>query len=231
MDSMKSYAKPDGIEGEELLDSMDIDHSPRALWSLDIIPICETDVVVDIGCGSGLNVKRLHEKSSKAKTYGVDYSRTSVKKSIQTNEELIEKGCIEIVEANVLDMPFENNKFDIATAFSTIFFWPDIVNSFKEVKRILKDDGKFIMVHGMTINDESEEVDDEYFTSYSNEDIKKILHEAGYSKITIITRNHAENKRIIKTYDDDFLAEEVVADYITGKIPPNQEWTCIIAEK
>jgi len=152
MDSMKNYAKPTGNEGNKLLDSMDINHSPRALWSLNLMPIEEEDMIVDIGCGSGLNVKRLHEKSPKSKTIGLDYSSISVKKSIETNKELVDNGEIEIYEANVLNMPFEDNLFDVATAFSTIFFWPDIVNSFKEVKRVLKDDGKFIMVHGMTID-------------------------------------------------------------------------------
>lgn len=84
----------------------------------------------------------------------------------------------------------------------------------------------------MTIdNGETEEVEDEYFTSYSNDDIKNILQEAGYSDITIITRNHSDNKRIIKTYKNNESSEEIIDDnYDVKNAPLNQEWTCIIAK-
>jgi ubiquinone/menaquinone biosynthesis C-methylase UbiE len=39
-------------------------------------------------------------------------------------------------------LPFKDEKFDLATAFETIYFWPDLVNDFKEVNRVLKSGGK-----------------------------------------------------------------------------------------
>ena len=76
------YGKPEGKKGEDLLDLMDEGHTPLSLWALSNIDVKDDDVVLDIGCGSGLNIKRLHEKSFKTKTYGVDHSSTSVKKRL-----------------------------------------------------------------------------------------------------------------------------------------------------
>lgn len=72
MDKMPSYKKPEGKSGEELLDLMDKDHTPIALWAISNMEVNEDDVTLDIGCGSGLNIKRFLKKSPKAKSYGVD---------------------------------------------------------------------------------------------------------------------------------------------------------------
>ena len=41
-------------------------------------------------------------------------------------------------------LPFPDESFDAATAFETIYFWPD--NSFPGVHRILKPGGEFLIV-------------------------------------------------------------------------------------
>ncbi len=33
---------------------------------------------------------------------------------------------------------FEDGKFDVATAFETVYFWPDMLLDFMEVRRVLK---------------------------------------------------------------------------------------------
>lgn len=150
------YGKPAGQEGEDLLDKMDKGHTPIALWSYTNIEIKDDDITLDIGCGSGLNVKRQYEKSPNAKSYGVDYSATAVEKATKLNCEFVKSGAVEIIEADVQDMPFEDETFDVITTFSTIFFWPNIVNCFKEVKRVLKTGGKFYMIQGLNgVYDES----------------------------------------------------------------------------
>ena len=99
-----SYRKPEGKEGKRLFDNMDKEHRPVSLWSISHINIQENDTVLDIGCGSGLNVKRLHEKSSKAKTYGIDYSSTSVETAKTLNREEVKQGSVDIIKANVQEI-------------------------------------------------------------------------------------------------------------------------------
>ena len=43
-------------------------------------------------------------------------------------------------------IPFSGNFFDIVTAFQTHYFWPDLKNDFKEVHRVLKSEGQFLVV-------------------------------------------------------------------------------------
>ena len=59
-------------------------------------------------------------------------------------------GKVKVLEGNVAKLPFEDNTFDIVTAFETIYFWPDIEKCFGEVKRVLKPGGTFLI--GMESN-------------------------------------------------------------------------------
>ena len=52
-----------------------------------------------------------------------------MKLSREVNEKLINEGKVEVMEGNVINLPFEDNTFDIVTAFETIYFWPDIEKS------------------------------------------------------------------------------------------------------
>lgn len=239
MDEQPSYKKPEGKTGEKLLDIMDQNHTPIALWSYTNMDVNEDDVLLDIGCGSGLNIKRLFQKSPKAKSYGVDYSSTSVKKSIVMNHEDVEKGNIIIKQANVLDMPFEDEQFDKITAFSTVFFWPDIINAFLEVKRVLKTGGKFFIVQGINGTDNYQPPDngnDEGAVFYNDTEFRDMLLDAGYSSVKCVIRKIRENKKLIKTSTLEGCTEELVDEDYTDNIDPNKEdispeWLCVIAEK
>ena len=233
-----SYRKPEGKEGKRLFDNMDKEHRPVSLWSISHINIQENDTVLDIGCGSGLNVKRLHEKSSKAKTYGIDYSSTSVETAKTLNREEVKQGSVDIIKANVQEMPFEDERFDIVTAFETVYFWPTIVESFREVKRILKPQGQFciIMDANGIYDDELKEIEkQENCKFYTDEELTIYLKEAGFSKITIYNRKRKNDKLIIKRFYENKVTEEVVDEDINDNYHEGRlvtpEWLCIISEK
>ncbi|MDR2873709.1 MAG: class I SAM-dependent methyltransferase, partial [Methanobrevibacter sp.] len=46
---------------------------------------------------------------------------------------------------DVSKLPFDNEFFNIVTAFETIYFWPDFIENLKEVHRVLKKDGIFFV--------------------------------------------------------------------------------------
>ena len=129
---MQNIRKPNGKEGEKVLDNMNKNHTPMALWALQHTPIKEEDTVIDVGCGGGINLQRYSKIAQKGKIIGVDYSTTSVKKSIEFNQEEVDNGKISVIEAGVVDIPLNDSIADVITASATIYYWPEIIKAFKE---------------------------------------------------------------------------------------------------
>ncbi|MBQ8018397.1 MAG: class I SAM-dependent methyltransferase [Methanobrevibacter sp.] len=192
--------KPKGKLGNIQLKSMNKEHTPVSLWGLKHLNINPDDIILDIGCGGGININRMAKEAKKV--YGVDYSVESVNLSREVNQDYIGEGKVEVLEGNVKNLPFEDNSFDIVTAFETVYFWPDIEKSFGEVKRVLKPGGIFLI--GMESNGSdnmvmkiSEKLID--MTVYNDEELKSYLQNNGYSEITVYLRDAKNNEEIVKS--------------------------------
>ncbi|MBN2336114.1 class I SAM-dependent methyltransferase [Candidatus Bathyarchaeota archaeon] len=143
---MKQCRKPTGFLGKILAWEMNLGHSKLTDWGLKQVTIGKDDVILDVGCGGGGTVSKLAGKAQDGKVYGVDFSMESVEVARRTNKRLIQRGRVEIHHASVSSLPFPGNLFDLVTAFETHYFWPDIVDDMREVKRVLKPGGRLLIV-------------------------------------------------------------------------------------
>ena len=185
-DLLINARKPVGKLGDQLLDRMNQSHESLAQWGVSHLNISNDDKILDVGCGGGVNVERFL-KMTENKVIGLDYSEVSVEKSAKLNKDEIDAGRCEIIQGSVSELPFEDNSFDIVTGFETVYFWPDIVNDFKEVRRVLKDDG-IIFICNESIPIEGDERQEELkelldMNIYSEEELDGFLREAGFSDV------------------------------------------------
>lgn len=230
MGIFSNMRKPKGKLGNIQLKSMNKEHTPLALWNLKHLDIKPDDIVLDVGCGGGININRMAEKAKKV--YGVDYSIESVKLSREVNRDLIGQGKVEVLEGDVQSLPFEDNTFDIITAFETVYFWPNIEKSFGEVKRVLKTGGTFMM--GMESNGSdnipmkiSKKLID--MEVYSDDELTGFLKANDYSNITVYLRDAKNREEIIKANGE---VKRIKDDYNHASFSDKfLEWMTITAEK
>lgn len=107
----------------------------------------ENVFILDIGCGGGEAVRLFCTYIHQCKVFGVDHSSEMVELSKRINRKYIINGKAEIVKGDVLNLPFETSKFDLVSAFDTINLWDDIETSTKEVNRVLKTGGTFVIIN------------------------------------------------------------------------------------
>jgi ubiquinone/menaquinone biosynthesis C-methylase UbiE len=62
------------------------------------------------------------------------------------NAKLIQSGRVEVRDGSVSQLPFADSSFDLATAVETQYYWPDLVNDMKEVRRVLKTGGRLVVI-------------------------------------------------------------------------------------
>ena len=181
--------KPEGFWGRMMVAGMNGGtHAAMASWGLDFGSVPAEGEILDIGCGGGANLQRLMQRSLKGKVTGLDYSPVSVEKSRKVNAEAIAQGRCKVLEASVSSLPFNDDTFVMATAFETVYFWPEIENSFTEVKRVLVPGGKFLIVNeddGLSGKNEKWEKMIEGMHTYTPDELKKHLATAGFRDITV----------------------------------------------
>ena len=179
-----NFGNPKGLVGRLMLSGMNMGHTPMAKWGFSQFEVPPSAIAVDIGCGGGYNVKRLLELCPDGHVFGVDISEESVRKSTAVNKKEIGKRC-DIVQASVEALPFEDHVLDLATAFETVYFWPDITENFKEVRRVLVEGGHFVVINDP--GDPNQHWEDKIpgMRAYTAEQIASAMQAAGFAGIRI----------------------------------------------
>ena len=176
--------------GRFMVKGMNIGHEKLAMWGRSFLNIRPNDILLDLGCGGGRNIQYFLTKANKV--YGIDYSRTSVDIARALNDNDIKDGRCQIIEGDVKNIPFDDNSIDFVTAFETIYFWKDIEACFREIYRVLKDGGEFLICNEgayrehKNINKWAEMLN---FEVYSPEYLTNILSSIGF-----VCEYHLDNK-------------------------------------
>ena len=140
------------------------------------------------GIGGKIMVNMMNTGHSSMAEWGFTHIEISVIKSKKINKAEIENKRCEILQGNVMQLPFGNETFDIITAFETIYFWPDINEAFKQVYRVLKGSGTFMICNESNGENSKEEKWTKIIQGmkiYNSEQVKKSLEGAGFTDIKI----------------------------------------------
>lgn len=190
-------AYPEGIMGGLMVICMNIGHSKVADWGIKFIEGGDFKRIAEIGCGGGRNVKILLKKFPGAKITAIDPSPVSVKRTKKTNKKYIKNGRCMVLKGNAEKMPINSESCDLATAFETVYFWPGPDESFKEVYRILKPKGIFMIVNeaaGYGRYDRKWEKMISGLRIYSEKQLTEKLKKAGFRQM--ISHTDIEKNRI-----------------------------------
>jgi SAM-dependent methyltransferase len=180
--------KPEGFMGKMMIRGMNSGHAKMADWGIRHIRSVQAEHILEIGCGGGRNVGTLLDKYPESFLTAVDYSELSVSKAAEYNKKQIGAGRCKVLQADVSSLPFENERFDLATAFETIYFWPGLKNCFSEVARVLKSGGTFMIVNESDGEDSASQKFEKIIDgmkTYTPKQIKETLQSAGFHDIEV----------------------------------------------
>jgi ubiquinone/menaquinone biosynthesis C-methylase UbiE len=144
--SVHQCQKPSGWLGRVIVWNMNSRHSKVTDWGLSHVAIKPADSILDVGCGGGRTISKLAAMASDGKIYGLDYSDVCIAMARKLNARSIKEGRVEIREGTVSELPFNNEVFDLVTAVETHFWWPDIPLGMRQIRRVLKPGGTFIII-------------------------------------------------------------------------------------
>ncbi|MCD8522383.1 MAG: class I SAM-dependent methyltransferase [Saccharospirillaceae bacterium] len=106
----------------------------------------EDSTVVDIGCGTGCALRHASEQVTKGALIGIDpvYRMVEIAKENTINHEAAER--IRFYQGAAEKLPVNDDIADFVFAFDSFDHWHDKNQGLKEVRRILKPNGHFVVV-------------------------------------------------------------------------------------
>ena len=178
--------KPEGFLGKMMVNGMNGGHAKMADWGMSHLTSISPEEIVEIGCGGGRNAGELLKKYPGSKVTAIDYSEVSVGKATEYNAEAIKSGRCKVQQGDVSALTLPEEKYDLATAFETIYFWPGLEKCFAQVAKVLKPGGIFMIVNESDGNDEAslkyEQIIDG-MKCHTIDEIETALKNAGFSKV------------------------------------------------
>jgi ubiquinone/menaquinone biosynthesis C-methylase UbiE len=107
----------------------------------------ENTVVLEAGCGVGAQTKIIAPKNPSTKFVSVDLSEASIREARKMAQSCEIKN-VEFLQANIYDLPFDNESFDSVILCFVLEHLDNPINALKELKRVLKKGGTLIAIEG-----------------------------------------------------------------------------------
>ncbi len=119
------------------------------------------------------------------------------------------KTGLEIINGTILDLPFEDNKFDMVCSFDVVEHVENDVLAIAEMKRVCKNDGVvFITVPAFKILWSHHDIVNHHYRRYRMSEIDKLF-------------NHPKDKVIARTYYNSLLFVPIFLVRIISHLLPN----------
>lgn len=188
MSFFENTRKPAGLGGKAMVLMMNIGHRALADWGLQFVRPGKDAAVLDCGCGGGANIKKLLKMCPDGTVSGLDYSPVSVEKARGVNAQAISAGRCAVTQGSADKMPFAGESFDLVTAFETVYFWPDLPKSFREIRRVLRPGGTLLICNecsGDAPGDEAWTKKIAGMRIYPAAELQRLLEQAGFRRIQI----------------------------------------------
>ena len=185
---------PEGEAGKQMLDRMNLSHDAVTNWGLDHLILTEkAPQLLDIGCGGGATLSRLLNRYPHSTVYGVDYSEVSVEQSRMFNSAFVESGQVRVIQASVENLPFRDEFFHAITTVESFYFWPNPQENLKEVNRVLKAGGMFLLIadiyeNGHLPEKARENVRRFHLYNPPMDEFRELFQHAGFDNIHVHTK-------------------------------------------
>jgi len=102
-----------------------------------LLPPLDDGRLLDVGTGSGLQLKVIHEARPRLQLSGLDLSQAAIRVA---QENLCDMD-VDLRQGSIHAAPFDDDSFDIVTCNASMSYWQDPVGCFDEIYRILKPGG------------------------------------------------------------------------------------------
>jgi SAM-dependent methyltransferase len=148
-----------------------------------------SDAFMDVGFGGGLGLQ-LAAARTEGPLWGVDFSADVVLAATTSFRKPIAKGRLNVICADVADLPLRDGLVQAICSTNTIYFWPDPLAGLCSLRRVLSPGGRLALgFSGASKMREYGKVTTHGFTFYEPERVEALLSDAGFSHVSTLAQS------------------------------------------
>jgi ubiquinone/menaquinone biosynthesis C-methylase UbiE len=132
------YATEQNLETRRSVWHPSVDGRDPSTSALDAIVAAQPTDVLEVGCGTGCFAARIHTSRPGIQLTAVDQSARFV--------ELTAGRGVQARRADVQDLPFDDDSFDVVAAMWMLYHVPDLDRALAGIRRVLRPGGLFVAV-------------------------------------------------------------------------------------
>lgn len=100
---------------------------------------------LDVGCGPGQFTILIAERDPGAEVWGIDLAPTMIELARRHASESPAAGRLHFEVADVVELPFPDEHFDVVVSSGSIKHWPDQAGALREIYRVLAPRGRIFI--------------------------------------------------------------------------------------
>jgi SAM-dependent methyltransferase len=180
--------RPEGWFGRLLATLMAWETSKENDAALALLEIRPGDRVLEIGFGHGRSIAAASRLTGGGLVAGIDFSPSMVAMARRRTRALVDRGLVELRQGNSLCLPFEDGSFHGVWSVHTVYFWDEPVAHIKEVRRVLKEGGRFVLGFRPASEEARRAFPASVYTFRPADQIRQMLLAAGFHHVGLLDR-------------------------------------------
>jgi ubiquinone/menaquinone biosynthesis C-methylase UbiE len=140
--------------------------------------------MLEIGFGRGKHIGDIFNKTGLETMAGIDISGSMVRTASRINRFFIVNKKLVLLQGSSSDIPFASSEFDSVLSLNTMYFWASPLTDLKQILRVLKPGGRFILAINSKELMLKNAYRDKYFNFYSKHEVENLLSKSGFINTT-----------------------------------------------
>jgi ubiquinone/menaquinone biosynthesis C-methylase UbiE len=165
----------------------------QALTALDLKT---GDHVLEVGFGHGRTIERAASSFALGFVAGIDRSEEMARMAARRCRQLAAGGKVGLTIGDSDDLPFSDRRFDKVLSVHTVYFWSDPLRHLREIRRVLRDGGRFVLACRSKSDKKAEHFPETVYTFYTAAEISRLLEASGFDSVEV---SHGRGEIIIAT--------------------------------
>ncbi len=176
---------PSGLLGRLIGYIMSAETAGENAQALTALDLQRDDRVLEIGFGHGRTIEHAAASVPLGFIAGIDRSEEMGRMAARRCRQLLRDGKVGLAVGDSARLPFPDQSFQKALSVHTVYFWGDPIVHLREIRRVLRDAGRLVLVFRSKDDKMADEFPATVYTFYTPEEVGSLLDESGFQSVDL----------------------------------------------